>query len=285
MRVAAPVVAVLNLKGGVGKTTVTASIGRGLFDAKVRGVLMVDLDPQFNLTQALQSEADYEEYLKSGKTVLTAFEPPPSTDLFRIKTTSEPPPPASDLERVLWYRIGQSQKRLGIVMGNFDLVKYSLLSNDVLLTAAKTRFLTFIQRSREDYDVLLLDCNPSSSFLTQCALEAATDILVPVRPDKFSVLGLDLLDRFIKRLGMAKPPKLHVLLNGVDRSTLTDTEQLLRGSRFGTLTLRAEMYKSDLLIARPNFHLFPVDRKVGYRNVLRNNIAAICAEFASRIGV
>lgn len=281
----APVIAVLNLKGGVGKTTVSASIGRGLFDEKPRAVLLIDLDPQFNLTQALQSESAYEKYLTDGKTILTAFEPPPSTDLFRVRTTAEPPPPAADLELVLWHYTKTPEKRLGLVMGNFDLVKYSLLSNAGMLNAAKQRFHQFISSSREAYDVVLIDCNPSSSFLTMCALEAATDTLVPVRPDKFSVLGLDLLNRFIKRLGMAKEPKLHVLLNAVSKKYFTETEQLLRSSEYGPQTLQSELYKSELLVARPNFHKFAVDRKVAYSKALKANIKQIASELSRRLGI
>ena len=48
-----PVVAVLNMKGGVGKTTVTAAIFREMHRTKRRRVLLVDFDPQYNLTQLL----------------------------------------------------------------------------------------------------------------------------------------------------------------------------------------------------------------------------------------
>jgi chromosome partitioning protein len=281
----APVVAVLNLKGGVGKTTVSACIGRGLFDQKARGVLLVDLDPQFNLTQALESETTYKKFLEAGKTVLTAFEPLPSTNLFRIRTTAEAPPSAATLEHVLWHYTESPSKRLGLVMGNFDLIKYSLLSNHTQLNAAKGRFSQFVAASREKYDIVMLDCNPSSSFLTQSAIEVATDILVPVRPDKYSVLGLDLLSRFMDRLGLARIPKLHILLNAVSRNDLTDTEQLLRSSTYASVTLKTELYKSEILVARPNFHGFPVDRKVPYSAMLRQNIAQICVELARRFGI
>jgi chromosome partitioning protein len=246
---------------------------------------MIDLDPQFNLTQALQSESAYQPFLDAGKTILTAFEPAPATDLFRIRTSADPAPPARNLEKVLWQYNPQTDKRLALVMGNFEIFKYSLLPDDIKLAAAKNRFLNFIRAAREEYDVILIDCNPSSSFLTRCALEAANNVLVPVRPDKFSVLGLDLLDRFIARLGMPKPPKLHVLLNAVSRSEFTETEQLLRSSRFASNTLAAEIYKSELLVARPGFHKFPVDRKVAYSATLRRNIAEVCTELARKIGL
>jgi chromosome partitioning protein len=54
------VVAVLNMKGGVGKTTISAHLMRVLYHNFAKRVLLVDLDPQFNLTQCLVSRADYD---------------------------------------------------------------------------------------------------------------------------------------------------------------------------------------------------------------------------------
>ena len=48
-----PVVAVLNMKGGVGKTTLSSNVFRQMFDRQKHGILLLDLDPQFNLTQTL----------------------------------------------------------------------------------------------------------------------------------------------------------------------------------------------------------------------------------------
>jgi chromosome partitioning protein len=281
----APVIAVLNLKGGVGKTTVAAAVGRGFYDAKRRPVLLADLDPQFNLTQALQSEQQYDQLVAGNKTILTAFEPAPSTNFFQIKTSSSPPPSPETIERRLRYYIPQPAKRVALIAGNFELIKYSLLSDSTKLTAAKARFLTFIASARETYDVVILDCNPSSSFLTRCALEASTDVLIPVRPDKFSLLGVDLLDRFIDRLGMARRPRIHVLLNATSRSVLTEAEKLIRASRFGKDTLVSELYSSGLLIAKPGFHKFAVDRKAPYSATLKRTIAGVCAELGARIGL
>lgn len=56
-----PVVAVLNMKGGVGKTTLSANIFRVLFERRQAGTLLLDLDPQFNLTQALFTRSAYDK--------------------------------------------------------------------------------------------------------------------------------------------------------------------------------------------------------------------------------
>ncbi|MCP4353360.1 MAG: ParA family protein, partial [Desulfobacterales bacterium] len=51
----------------------------------------------------------------------------------------------------------------------------------------------FIEQARKEYHLIVIDCNPSTSFLTGCALEVASNLLVPVRPDKYSVLGVEMV--------------------------------------------------------------------------------------------
>jgi cellulose biosynthesis protein BcsQ len=77
-----PVVAVLNMKGGVGKTTLSANIFRVLFERRRETTLLLDLDPQFNLTQALFTRSAYDNLKKDGKTILPVMEPPSSVGLF-----------------------------------------------------------------------------------------------------------------------------------------------------------------------------------------------------------
>ena len=94
-----PVMAVLNMKGGVGKTTISAHVLRVLFERKRAGTLLLDLDPQFNLTQTLFRRDVYERLKAQGKTILAVMEPPPDIGLFQIKTSSLPPPLASEANR------------------------------------------------------------------------------------------------------------------------------------------------------------------------------------------
>lgn len=82
----APVLAVLNMKGGVGKTTISAHVSREIFEMKVASVLLVDLDPQYNLTQQLIARDVYNTLVEKHKTVLRLFEPAPAADFFDINT-------------------------------------------------------------------------------------------------------------------------------------------------------------------------------------------------------
>jgi chromosome partitioning protein len=195
----APVVAVLNMKGGVGKTTISAHVMRVLYRHQAKRVLLIDFDPQFNLTQTVVPQARYERYKQNNRTVLSVMEAAPQTSLFTVTTGVSPPPKLEDV-MVSLKRLQDTTAELMLVPGDFGLVKYSLIADSNTLAPVKARFAQFVQLARNSTDLICIDCNPSSSFMTLCALEVATHLLVPVRPDRFSILGLELLDAFVSGL-------------------------------------------------------------------------------------
>ena len=249
----APVLSVLNMKGGVGKTTVSAHVMRVLYHRQVKRVLLVDLDPQFNLTQALLTQAEYDEILEAKKTVMAAFEPQPSNDFFKVKSTKDPPPPASSLTKRL-RQIGKGDKaKLDIIPGAFDLMKYTMIDDPAQLKIASDHFKWFISIARNEYDLIVLDCNPSSSFVTKCALENSTHVLSPVRPDKFSVLGVGMVDRLFQHLSLT--PIHMTLINGVrrfDPASAVEIE-LKAHPKFGATVLGQRLNVSTHLEAHPSY--------------------------------
>ena len=76
-----PVLSILNMKGGVGKTTVSAHVMRVLYHRMKKRVLLMDLDAQFNLTQSVMTQVKYDG-LEEFETVKSCFEPLPSNDFF-----------------------------------------------------------------------------------------------------------------------------------------------------------------------------------------------------------
>jgi len=143
------------------------------------------------------------------------------------------------------------------------LVKYSLIDDVKSLLPVKQRFKDFVSNARAEMDLVCIDCNPSSSFMTVCALEVASHVIIPVRPDRFSVLGLELLDAFITELPTLKQkPKLIIVLNGIPRSNYDPAvENILRSHpRFGGLTLSTPLYQSSLLAANPSYTGFASDK-------------------------
>lgn len=287
-----PVVAVLNMKGGVGKTTISANVFRILFERKRLKTLLIDLDPQFNLTQALHTRERYDKLKGDGKTIYAVMEPSPHVSLFEIKTSAQPPPLAADLVYTFFYfPKADPPCTLDLLAGDFDTVKYSLMDDSKKLNAVRKRFASFVQNSQESYGLICIDCNPSSSFLTMCALEVCTHIVVPVRPDRYSILGLDVLWKFVHDFIPITPkPEFLIILNGVPRSVggtqigLVETE--LRGHKvYGKRTLASVLRLSGVLQAKADYTGFATDRRVSWTKALRSEIAALSDELSQKLGI
>jgi chromosome partitioning protein len=283
----APVVAVLNMKGGVGKTTVSAHVIRVLYLRHKVSTLLIDLDPQFNLSQTVLTRAQYEGLKKDGKTVLSIMEPPPIESLFQIKKDLGPPPTAAEVMTRLKH-VPSTGLHLSMVAGDFGLTKYSLIPDSAVLTPVRKRFLDFIEACRSEFGLVVIDCNPSSSFITLCALRACTHLLVPVRPDRYSILGLELLSSFVEGFpDLPQKPKMTVLLNGVPTQGYDPSvENALRSHKvFGPITIANNLYVSKMLQAHPDFAGFATDKKVPHSARLKVRIEAITDELSKAFGL
>lgn len=285
---ACPVVAVLNMKGGVGKTTISAHVFRHLYSHLKKRVLLVDFDPQFNLTQAVISQTDYEGHKAAGRTIFSVMEDAASPSIFKVNN-SLGPPPSIDAVAVRLRRFFGTDPEINLLLvpGDFDLVKYSMIGDGKVLEPVKNRFLKFIEAARGERDLICLDCNPSSSFMTMCALQAATHVLVPVRPDRYSMLGLKMLSRFIGELPqLTKKPELVVLLNGVKTTGYdASVENALRSDPdFGPVTLANSLHVSKVLEATVGYTGFATDKQ-GQSWRITPRITAIVNELGTALGL
>lgn len=282
-----PVLAVLNMKGGVGKTTLAANISREIFAYKAKSILLIDLDPQYNLSQQLILPHPYEKTVASGKTAIRLFEPAPTSDFFEVNTNTNVPPPISDITISLRYLSSLPNKQIHIVAGSFDLTKYSFITDNAKLAHARDFFKRSIAEARKNYDLIVIDMNPSSSFLTLCGLSVATDVLSPVRPDKFSVLGLSLVKRLMDHPQVGGTASLHIVMNGVKRNaTMTSTEKDIRAADFfKDRILPQRIYTSGVLAARADYTGFSVDRKVANRTKISSDLRLVGFELCKRMGI
>lgn len=287
----APVVSVLNMKGGVGKTTITAHVFRELYLLHQKKVLIIDFDPQFNLTQTLLREAIYEKAKSERKTILSVLEDPAAFSLYKTSATAAHPPASSEIVTLMKFwkdAEGKPLARLDLLAGDFSLVKYSLLDDKGVLAEAKRRFKEFIDSARKEYDLVCIDCNPSSSFLTTCALCVSSHVLIPVRPDRYSMLGLRLLDEFLDGLvGLPAKPKKIIVLNGVVTNNYDPTvENELRSDPvYGPLTMGTHLAVTKLLEAKPTYTGFATDRRVAHSTALKKRIRSLSAELAVALGL
>src|SRR4051812_25993196 len=93
----AKIISILNMKGGVGKTTIAAHLFRVYYFNFARRVLLIDLDAQFNLTQCIIGQRLYDECVEDSYTVLSCFEPSPAGDFFAVKKSIDLPPDAESV--------------------------------------------------------------------------------------------------------------------------------------------------------------------------------------------
>lgn len=280
-----PIVAVLNMKGGVGKTTISAHVMRVLSQKLDKRVTLIDFDPQFNLTQTVVSQRMYERLKQMNVTVLAAMESPPNKSLFQVTDAAGPPP---SLDKVSISLRSLKGGALRLVPGDFGLVKYSLIDDAKTLQPVRERFKRFVAGAAVESDLVCIDCNPSSSFMTMCALETATHIIVPVRPDRFSILGLELLDQYVTKVAhLSKKPKFLIVLNGIPKSHYDPTvENTLRGDpRFSSSTLATRLHLSSLLAASPTYTGFASDKPVAHRHRVSANIEALALEIGTELGI
>jgi len=280
------VVAVLNMKGGVGKTTISAHVFRHLHSHLKKSVVLIDFDPQFNLTQTVISQASYEKHKADKRTVLSVMEDHTAPSIFKISTAMGPPPKLDEVGIRLKGSIINPELNLHLVPGDFDIAKYSLINDSKVLLPVKERFLKFVENVRKEKDVVCIDCNPSSSFMTLCALQAATHVVVPVRPDRYSLLGLKMLDRFISEMPeIINKPKLTILLNGVKSQGYDPAvENSLRSDpQFGPKTMVASLHMSKVLEASHSYTGFATDKRQSWRVTPR--ITTIVTELGKSLGI
>lgn len=170
----ARVFCVANQKGGVGKTTTAITLSDGLAKSAAR-TLLIDLDPQCNATSGL------------------GFSPSASHPLVRGTPFSESIVPTRT-------------PGLDLLPGsrNFGDVE-ALTRNDPVETG---RMQNQLKEELEGYDFVLIDCPPSLGHLTQIALSASTEVLMPIQCEFFAMEGLVQMIEVIKKIMERKPDKL-----------------------------------------------------------------------------
>lgn len=180
-------VSLINMKGGVGKTTLATQLAHAADRRNLR-TLVVDLDPQSNLSQAILTPEVYVQLLqKNNPTVSALFE----SYLPPIGASGSPRP--IDVNEVIIKQAGYWGK------STLDLIPSRLELSHTLKnpTGKERRLAKALAKVSADYDLILLDCAPTESILTEAAYHASRYALVPVKPEFMATIGLPLLARSI----------------------------------------------------------------------------------------
>jgi chromosome partitioning protein len=202
----ARVIAIVNQKGGVGKSTTAVNLGASLAILG-RRVLVVDIDPQGNTTTGVGIdkrvvERDIYNVLLERSAVSDVARPTEVENLFVVPAT------------------------LNLAGAEIELV--SALQRENRL---KTSLLPVVH----DYDEILIDCPPSLGLLTINALTAANEVIIPVQAEYYALEGLSQLIAIVRRVREALNPELSirgVLITMFDGRTKLATEVLEEVHRF-----------------------------------------------------
>jgi len=185
----ATVVSMINMKGGVGKTTLSFNLAWCSAWKENLKVLAVDLDPQANMSQYFMGARKYLEYLNAGnKTVVDIFEQfsPPSPSA-GAPTLVEP----EDIIHTL-HEWGDGSL-LHLVPSRLEL-SWTLKN-----PTEKAQLLPkFLAKVVENYDLVIIDCAPTESILTTAAYRSSRYVFVPVKPEFLATIGLPLLARSLQ---------------------------------------------------------------------------------------
>jgi chromosome partitioning protein len=222
------VLAMLNIKGGVGKTVLAANLFAAAHLANKRSIAFIDLDPQHNLTQYFLSPGERHRIRDRNHTIYGVLNPRgdnsvPEAELGGI---------AIPLNRA---RKGK-ELNFELIAGDERLFEFTLdTRSDRDKAAAFTRFRALVAALRARNDAVVIDSNPCATFLTRLAITTADHIIAPVRPEKYSLTGLNMLEHVVREVrGRAlRSAEFSVLLNGVNDRTRSgetgDADALTRG--------------------------------------------------------
>jgi chromosome partitioning protein len=224
----APILAVANQKGGVGKTTTAVSLAAALAETGAQ-LLLIDLDPQGNASSGIGMRPDNDQatiydVLIEGVDVVDVVRP-------------------------------TSVRNLYLVPANIDLA-----GAEIELVSAFTReqrLRKALEEAREDYDIIIIDCPPSLGLLTVNAMTAADGVIVPIQCEYYALEGLGALRRNVDLVRDNLNPSLDIvgfvltMLDGRTRLSQQVVDEVRR--HFGDRVFNTRIPRTVRLAEAPGF--------------------------------
>jgi chromosome partitioning protein len=176
-------IGIINHKGGVAKTTSVQNISAGLA-AKGKRVLMIDLDPQANLTKGFG-------IFKVDQNIYHSFSKNIDLPILQVKNNR-----------------GEVKENLFIVPSS---INFSGIEIEISNKLAREKILSsLLSKLNSQFDYCFLDCPPSLGLITINALVAANEILIPLEAEFYAYQGLDSIFKVIQDVKTAINPSISV---------------------------------------------------------------------------
>lgn len=261
----------INLKGGVGKTTIAVNYA-AYCGRKGRKVLLCDLDPQANASFGMIGVEGWEDHIKKNGTV---------ADLLGARSHKSAQGEARTFDDVV---IRDAWKNVDLIPSHLDLFTIDL--DMAAVTAREFKLKKSLKDYLSEYDIVICDCPPNLTLPTQNALAISTHFVVPVSLDYLSVLGIGLLVSRINSLSqdldvelenagiiisrVGRPAKHRAETESVVRETYGD--EVLSGKVTDRTSISAAMEKARSIydsgdkdaVAEFNYVFSELDQNVGF---------------------
>jgi chromosome partitioning protein len=276
----AQTISLLNMKGGVGKTTLAVNLAWHLFHNEGKNVLLIDFDPQFNATQYVMDYDAFDKHRKAHGTIADLLIEQPE---LHVQTTKRPKKDATDALHNI-EKAGSAR---------FDLLPAELALSWVVKNPAQMeyRLEKLLAKMRDNYDYVLIDCAPTDSVLTTMALTSSDFVLVPVRPDRFSILGFANVMNTIEdfRSNCFDPHKVKTLgvvftqvmgTSGVETNCMAQVERTAKGQKGYVFTSSLRFSNSFIRSVQDQT---PIFRTAYAQAGPRTEISTIADEMKTRI--
>lgn len=186
-------ITVVNMKGGVGKTTLSVNISYVLSRYHHKKVLLIDVDPQFNATQYLVNQRNILDHFKEKKTVYDILLPNKEENISLSGGDTAKKTTLKLKDFIINIGNYDNSSRLDLLPSSLKLINFETTKRGI-----ENHLKNFINTKCQGYDYIIFDCPPTLSILSLSAYLASTHYLIPIKPDYLSSLGLPLLERGLK---------------------------------------------------------------------------------------
>ena len=219
------IIAMVNMKGGVGKTTITVNLAACLAKNYRKRVLLVDLDTQINATLSVMPPIQFAQLKQEKRTLRTLID----------RATQVHPDSQHSVEEVIQNNVCQIQG-LDIIAGDIELYEDFILAELVYdrCQGKKENFMKtwndmedslirgILQPILPQYDLIFMDFSPGDHLITRSGILASDFYLIPAKPEPLSLVGIGILEGRIKQFQESDRSNINflgIVLTSLGRST------------------------------------------------------------------